>query len=373
MAGPLQGVKVLDLTRVLSGPYASMVLADLGADVVKIERPGRGDDTRSFGPPFADGVSTYFLSVNRGKRSVVLDLKHDEDKDLLRRLAAEADVLLENFRPGVMERLGLGYDTLSAANPGLVYCAISGFGRERPGPGYDLMVQGMSGIPSLTGAGDAPWKCGASIADLVAGLNAAQGVLAALFQRSRTGRGDLVDVSMLDGQVSLLTYHASAWLNAGQQPKARGNAHPSIHPFQSYRTADGWLNLAVGNDALFVSLCGVLGVSWHTDPRFATNASRVEHRPELDELLAPAMTERSTEAWLAALGAAGVPCGSMRTVAEALDDVELVEHAHPQGSGMVRSLRLPYAVGDAPRAADRRAPRLGEHNAEVVADWLGAG
>ena len=373
MAGPLQGVKVLDLTRVLSGPYASMVLADLGADVVKVERPGRGDDTRAFGPPFADGVSTYFLSINRGKRSVVLDLKSDQDKALLGRLVEAADVLLENFRPGVMARLGFGWERLREVNPRLVYCAISGFGRERPGPGYDLMVQGMSGIPSLTGAGDAPWKCGASVADLVAGLNAAQGVLAALYQRERTGQGDLVDVSMLDGQVSLLTYHASAWLNAGQEPRARGNAHPSIHPFQSYRTSDGWLNLAVGNDALFVSLCGVLGVSWHTDARFATNAERVRHRVELDELLSPAMAGRSTATWLEQLGQAGVPCGAMRTVPEALDDVELVEHAHPEGGGSVRTLRLPYAVGDAPRAADRRAPRLGEHNAEVVADWVGAG
>ncbi len=373
MSSPLTGVRVLDLTRVLSGPYASMILADLGADVVKVERPGRGDDTRSFGPPFAEGVSTYFLGVNRGKRSVVLDLKKSDGRATLTRLAAVADVVIENFRPGVMERLGLGFDTLAEANPRLVYCSISGFGRDEPGPGYDLVVQGESGIPTLTGDGAAPWKCGASVADLVAGLNAAQGILAALYARERTGRGDRVDVSMLDGQLSLLTYHASAWLNAGVEPRARGNAHPSIHPFRSYGTADGWVNLAVGNDALFVTLCELLDAPWHHEERFGTNAARVQNRHALDGLLGPRMASATTASWIERLRAVGIPCGAMKTVPEALEAAELVEHEHPDAGGTVRSLALPYAVGDAPRAARRRAPRLGEHSREVVADWLGAG
>jgi len=368
--GPLSGVRVLDLTRVLSGPYATMILADLGADVVKIERPGRGDDTRAFGPPFTEGVSTYFLSINRGKRSCTLDLKDPGDRERLVALAESADVLVENFRPGVMERLGLGFDALGARNPRLVWCSISGFGSDRPGPGYDLMVQGMSGIPSITGDGAAPVKCGASVADLVAGMNAVQGVLAALYQRERTGRGGFVDVSMLDGVLGLLTYHASAWLNAGRAPRALGNAHPSIHPFRTYQVDGGWLNLAVGNDALFESFCGVIERPLHHEPRFAKNADRVEHRAALDAILEPLMRTRSAAAWSEALGAAGVPCGPMSTVPEALERGRLVTHEHPAGGPPVRTCALPFAVSGAPRAAARRAPGLGEHTDEVLSEWL---
>ncbi len=372
---PLEGVRVLDLSRVLSGPYATMTLADLGADVVKVERPGLGDDTRRFGPPFVEGVSTYFLSINRGKRSVALDLKDPADRDRARRLALAADVVVENFRPGVADRLGLGAEALLAERPALVYCSITGFGRRDPRPGYDLMVQGMGGIPSITGeAGGPPWKCGASVADLVAGLHAVQGILAALFRRSRTGRGGVVDVPMLDGQQSLLTYHASAWLNAGRAPGRIGNRHPSIHPFCTYRASDGFLNVCVGNDALFTAFSEALGhPEWAADPRFARNPDRVAHREALDALVEPVLAAEPVAAWRARLDAAGVPCGPMATVPESLESAPVVTHPHPEGGPPVRTVALPWQLDDLPRAAPRRAPRVGEHTAEVLAEWLGEG
>ena len=373
MTAPLSGLRVLDFSRVLSGPYASMILADLGADVVKIEDPRAGDDTRAFGPPYLDGVSTYFLSINRGKRSVTLDLKDPAHVARALALAATADVVLENFRPGVMARLGLGPDVLRAQNPRLIYCAISGFGMDSDRPGYDLMVQGLSGIPSLTGEADGPpYKCGASIADLVSGQNAVQGILAALLRRASTGEGGVVDVPMLDGQLALLTYHASAWLNAGRAPGRIGNHHPSIHPFSAYATADGHLNLAVGNDRLWGAFCkAVARPDWASDARFLTNRSRVEHRAAVDALLRPLFLSRDTAAWVALLDAAGVPCGPMRTVPEALADAALVSHPHPDTGAPVRTVALPWILSDAPRASERRAPRLGEHTDEVLADWLG--
>ena len=369
--GPLSGLRILDLSRVLSGPYASMTLADLGADVVKVERPGTGDDTRSFGPPFMDGVSTYFLSVNRGKQSICMDLKAEEDRQLLRRLAAKADVLLENFRPGVMERLGLDYESLRSSNPGLVFCSISGFGQAKGGPGYDLMVQGLSGIPSITGDGSEPAKCGASIADLIAGMNAVQGILAALIQRDRTGEGAYVDVSMLDGQLSLLTYHASAWLNGGQAPKAIGNAHPSIHPFRAYRTSDSYLNLALGNDRLFEQFCMLFDLDWHQNASFSTNAKRVENRASLDALMGPFLQKNTTAFWLKALDADGIPCGPILSVPEALGAAQLLEHPHPESGASVRTVALPYTVGDSGRGSARPAPVLGADREDVLAAWLG--
>jgi crotonobetainyl-CoA:carnitine CoA-transferase CaiB-like acyl-CoA transferase len=372
MAAPLRGVRVLDFSRVLSGPYASMCLADLGADVVKVEEPGRGDDTRAFGPPFVEGVSTYFLSVNRGKRSIALDLKDPGDLARARCLAELADVVLENFRPGVMERLGLGADALLSKSPRLVFCSISGLGRGRPEPGYDLAVQGLSGVPSLTGAPDGPpWKCGASIADLVAGLNAAQGILAALFRRERTGRGGLVDVPMLDGLISLLTYHAGAWLNAGVEPRRLGNAHPSIHPFCAYRAADGHVSVCVGNDALWRAFCKALGrPELGADPRFAANPDRVRNRDVLDAELVPLFAADTVLAWCRRLGDVGVPCGPIATVPQALEGVALAVHPHPEGGADVRSLPLGYGLDGMERAAERRAPRLGEHTAEVLGEWL---
>jgi crotonobetainyl-CoA:carnitine CoA-transferase CaiB-like acyl-CoA transferase len=372
MSAPLNGVRVLDFSRVLAGPYATMYLADLGADVVKIERPGTGDDTRSFGPPFSQGISTYFLSINRGKRSVVLDLKDPSGRETALALADQADVVIENFRPGVMDRLGLGPSVMRKRNPKLVYCSISGFGREVERAGYDLVIQGMGGIPSITGeVSGGPIKCGASIADLVTGLNAVQGILAALFRRGNTGEGGLVDVPMLDGQVALLTYHASSLLNADVPPQRLGNHHPSIHPYGTYRAKDGYINIAVGNDKLFRAFAVAIGKPvWNADDRFETNASRVAHRSELDAMMDTVLAEGSVDEWCEALGKAGVPAGPINSVAAAVAEVDLFEHAHPGGQGVVRTTPLPYRLDDAPRASTLAPPSLGQHTDEVLKEWL---
>ena len=361
----LEGIKVLDFTRVLSGPFATMTLADLGADVVKIES-AKGDDTRRFGPPFTDdGVSTYYLSINRGKRSVVANLKDPEDLAWVLQLVDQADVVVQNFRPGVMDRLGLGYEVLKARNSRIVFCSISAFGSDRPGAGYDLVVQGLSGIPHVTGDGSTPWKCGASIADVVAGMNAVQGILAALVRRERTGEGAFVDVSMLDGQLAVLTYHASHWLNAGIESGPLGNQHGSIHPYGSYAASDGWLNLAIGNDNLFVAFCEAAGLDWHTTEAFATNASRVENRSDLDRLLEPLLVQKTVAHWLEVLRQAGVPSGPIQTVPKALERGRIVEH-----EGGVRSLPPGFHLAGTPRAATSAPPSVGQHRDEVFSDWL---
>jgi formyl-CoA transferase len=379
MSAPLDGIRVLDFTRVLAGPFASMILADLGADVVKVEHPERPDDTRRFAPPFADGVSSYFLSINRGKRAIALDLKSDDGKAKALALAKKADVIIENFRPGVMARMGLGHEALRSDDPRLVYCSISGFGQGAgPRAGYDVVVQGLSGIPHLTGAPETPpFKCGTSIADLIGGLSAVQGILAALFRCEHTGEGAFIDVSMLDGQRSLLTYQASSWLNAGVEPARIGNDHPSIHPYSAYQASDGYFNIAVGNETLWERFCAALtglgfaqGEELASDARFAGNPDRVRRRDELNAILAPVFAERTIAEWLEALEAAGIPAGRIATVPEALADAELAVHAHPEGGRDVRTLPLPYRMTGAPRAATRRPPRLGEHTEEVLADWL---
>ncbi|NOY26118.1 MAG: CoA transferase [Oligoflexia bacterium] len=375
---PLQGLRVLDLSRVLSGPFATMRLADLGADVVKVEAPG-GDESRRFGPPFVEGrdghESAYFLAVNRGKRSICMDLGQAPERALLSRLVGVADVLVSNFRPGVLGRLGLSPAELVAARPDLVICRISGFGPDDPRPGYDNVVQFMSGIPSLTGAVDGPpAKCGASIADLVAGMNAAQIITAALLRRERTGRGGIVDVPMLDGLLDLLVYHAVGWLDAGVAPQRRGNAHESVHPLRTYATADGRLVLAVGNDLLFGRLMETIGLpKLATDPRFASNPSRVAHRAELDAELERALATETTATWVDRFAAAGVPGGAVQSVPQALSAARLVSHAHPHGGPMVRTVAPPWWIDGTTLATTRRAPRLGEHRAEVLRDWLGDG
>jgi len=377
---PLAGIRVLDFTRVLAGPYASMFLADLGADVVKVENPDSPDDTRGFAPPLSDGVSTYFLSVNRGKRAITLDLKEPRDRQTALALAGRADVVIENFRPGVMARLGLGPAELRARDPRLIFCSISGFGQAAgPKPGYDVVVQGLSGIAHLTGGPDtSPFKVGTSIADLVGGLNAVQAILAALVRRERTGEGAVIDVALLDGQLSLLSFQASSWLNGGVEPRRLGNAHPSIHPYCAYRARDGYLNIAVGNDRMWKRFYELLielgepeGSRLATDPEFATNPDRVSRRAALDAILVPVFARRDLADWLAVLAAAGIPAGPIATVPEALADAELCQHDHPEGGAPVRTIPLPYRIDGAPRAAARRAPRLGEHGDQVLADWLG--
>ncbi len=372
---PLSGLRVLDFTRVLAGPYGTMHLADLGADVVKVERRGRGDDTRGYGPPDLDGISTYFLSVNRGKRSVALDLKDPGDRALARRLALAADVVCENFRPGVMARLGLDADALRAEKPALVYATIRAFADpDDPRPGYDLMMQGLSGIPSITGPVDGgPSKCGASIADMASGMHMVQAVLAALLHRERTGEGSTLVVPLFDAQTSLLSYHAGASLNGGRPARRMGNEHPSIHPFCVLEAADGWLCLCIGNDDLWQAFCEAVGApAVAADPRYATNRQRVANRVSLDAWLHPLVRSKPLAGWLATLEAAGVPAGPMNSVADALAEAALVTHPHPVTGAPVRSLAAPMLIdGERPVAA-RGAAALGEHTAEVCDEWLGA-
>lgn len=372
--GPLSGLRVLDLSRVLAGPFATMRLADLGADVVKVEPPG-GDESRAFGPPFVQGEqgaeSVYFLSVNRGKRSVVLDLRGEEDRRALRRLVAGADVLVSNFRPGVLERLGFDPQALIAQHPRLIVCRISGFGPDDRRPGYDNVIQAMSGIPAMTGAPDGPpVRCGASIGDLVGGFNAVQAILAAVIRREQTGVGGLVDVSLLDGLLELLVYHAVGWVEEGVAPRRSGESHPTVHPLRTYATADGSVAVAVGNDALFAALADALErPELARDPRFSGNPGRVAHRDALDALMEPLFAARPTAWWVTRLTEAGVPVGPVRSVPEALLDARFVAHPHPRGGRDVRTLAAPWRLDGSSPVARRGAPALDADRLALLAGW----
>ncbi|MDE0207917.1 MAG: CoA transferase, partial [Candidatus Tectomicrobia bacterium] len=303
MTQPLHGIKVLDLTRVLAGPYCTMLLSDMGADVVKVERPGAGDDTRAYGPPFMNGESAYFMSVNRNKRSLTLNLKHAEGLKILGRLIGAADVLVENFRPGTMESFGYGYESAREVNPRLIFCSISGFGHTGPKsalPGYDLIIQGEGGVSSLTGSPDGPpYKVGTSPADVVAGMMGFQGILLSLLARQQSGCGQKVDIGMLDCQVAMLTYQAGIYFATGESPARMGNQHPTITPYETYRCEDGYINLACGNDSMWRAFCGALGrEEWTEDARFATNADRVQHRTQLQAILEPVMQQKTTREWV---------------------------------------------------------------------------
>ncbi len=376
---PLDGVRVLDLTRVLAGPYASMMLADMGAEVIKVEEPGRGDDTRSW-PPFVGGEATYFLSVNRGKKSLTLNLKREEGGHVLKQLAQRSDVLLENFRPGTLDRLGLGYATLAQENPRLVYCAISGFGESGPEagrPGYDLIVQGESGAMDLTGFPDGPpCKAGISIADLVSGIMAAHGVLLALYARERTGVGQKVEVAMLDVMAALLTYQAGIFFATGVSPTRRGNQHPSIVPYEVFRATDAYLTIGAANSSLWDRFCDALDhPELARDPRFATEAARVEHRDILVPLLDEIFGSRTAGEWITRLDAAGVPAGRIRSVAEVCTNPHLeargkiVELLHPT-AGPVRMIGPPLGLSATPGTAAAPPPRLGEHTDEILTTFL---
>jgi crotonobetainyl-CoA:carnitine CoA-transferase CaiB-like acyl-CoA transferase len=382
---PLDDVLVLDLSRVLSGPFASMLLGDFGARIVKLENPDGGDDTRRFGPPFLNGESTYFLSINRNKESIAVDLKNPKGRALVLELASRADVLLENFRPGALDKQGLGPAELLARNPRLVYCSISGFGHAGDPawsrrPGYDLAIQGMGGLASLTGDPEGPpTKAGVSIADLTAGLYATIGVLVALHARRRTGRGQHVDVSMLDGQISLLTYHAGIHFATGAVPTRDGNRHPSIVPYETFRAADGFVNLAVGNDALWRAFCAAAGAplaALADDPRFRTNQLRVENRAALAAILEPLVAERTVEEWVALCERAGVPAGPILDVAQALAHPQVVARGmvvaleHPR-AGRTRVTGVPVRLSETPGAVRTPAPTIGQHTASVLREVLG--
>ncbi len=361
MPSALPGLRVLDFSRVLAGPLATMTLGDLGADVLKVERPGTGDDTRAWGPPHdAAGAATYFQAVNRNKRSVALDLRSSEGRDAARRLAAGADVLVENFRPGVMARLGLDHPALAAENPRLVYCSITGFGTGEGAalPGYDLLVQAVGGLMSVTGAPEGePQKVGVALVDVVCGLQATVGILAALQHRAATGEGQRVQVDLLSSLLSGLVNQASGYTVAGAVPQRMGNAHPSIAPYELFDAEDGSLVLAVGNDKQFEALCAAVGLE--ADPRFATNADRVAHRAELREALEARLASQPVEAWTAQLAAAGVPAGAVNDVAGAFALAERLGLAPVQEAGGVPLPRSPIGLSATPATARRAPPALG--------------
>jgi len=376
---PLAGVRVIDLTRVLAGPFCAMSLGDMGAEVIKIEEPGKGDDTRGW-PPFVSGEATYFLSVNRSKKSLTLNMKAPEGQEVLRRLLATADVVLENFRPGTMERLGFGYERLRKSNPRLVYCAISGFGESGPEahrPGYDLIVQGESGIMDITGFPDGPpVKVGNSIGDLVAGMAAAQGIVLALLNRLRTGKGQKVEIGMLDVMASLLTYQAGLYWNAGGRPTRRGNEHPSIVPYEVFKAQDVYLTLGVANNPLWERTCRALDrEDLIKDPRFDTVSNRVANRKVLVPLLNEILGARPADEWLARLDKAGVPAGRIKTVAEVCESTHLrargmmVSLPHPK-AGTITVMGVPVRLHGSPGVAAMAPPLLGQHTEEILTGLL---
>ena len=384
---PLDGILVLDLTRVLSGPYCTMLLGDMGARVIKIEQPGKGDDTRAWGPPFlypsghtppaggpeGAGESAYFLSINRNKESVTLDFKSADGRAILDRLLARCDVVVENFRPGTLARIGLDYKTLAPRFPRLVYCSVSGFGQTGPRakePGYDAVMQGEGGLMSITGAADGPpYRLGVAIADIVSGMFAAYGVALALFARERTGGGQQVDVAMLDAVAALLTYQAGNFFASGKVPTRLGNRHPSIAPYETFAASDGDFVLAVGNDEQWRTFCAAAEIN--EDPRFATNRQRVTGYDELRPVIADRLRTRPRQHWIERLTAAGVPCGSVRNLQELFDDPQLaaremiarVEHAT---IGALRTLGVNVKLSGTPGSVRTAPPTLGQHTDAVL-------
>jgi crotonobetainyl-CoA:carnitine CoA-transferase CaiB-like acyl-CoA transferase len=387
----LSGLRVLDLSRVLAGPWAGQMLADLGADVVKVERPGAGDDTRAWGPPYlrdADGRDTseaaYFLSANRNKRSITIDFTQPEGQQRVRELVQRADVLIENFKVGGLAAYGLDYQSLQALNPRLIYCSVTGFGQQGPyakRAGYDFMIQAMGGLMSITGKADGedgagPVKVGVALTDILTGLYASNAILAALAERERSGQGQYIDLALLDVQIACLGNQALNYLTTGVPPKRLGNAHPNIVPYQDFPTADGDFILTVGNDGQFRKFCEVAGhPEWATDPRFVSNAARVANRAELMPLIRQVTVFRTTAEWIAALEQAGVPCGPINDLAQVFADPQVqargtrIRMAHPL-AGEVDLVANPIRLSRTPVDYRRPPPLLGEHNSEVFADWL---
>jgi len=378
---PLDGLRVLDLTRVLSGPYCTMLLGDLGAEVIKVERPGEGDDTRAFAPPFQGDQAAYFLSINRNKKSMTLDLKSDRGKEVLWRLVDVSDVLVENFRPGAMNRLGFDYEAVRARRPAIVYCSISGFGDTGPQKdraGYDVIVQGEAGIMELTGPRDGPpHKVGTSIADLVSGLTASQGILAALYADKTVGHGQHVRVSMYEAVAALLTFNASIYYATGNSPRRRGNEHATIVPYETFEAADGWINLGVANDELWRRFCAANGrPQLADDTRFASAPDRVRHRDLLIPLLKTVIKHRPRDEWLALFDAAGVPCGAIRSVAEVCESEVLrarsmIAEMQHGSAGTVKGIKSAIELSETPLDGYCAPPRLGEHTREVLLEILG--
>ncbi|MDH1429407.1 CoA transferase [Comamonas aquatica] len=392
--GALSGIKVLDLSRVLAGPWATQMLADLGADVIKVERPVAGDDTRHWGPPFlkddagqATREASYFTACNRNKRSITVDMAHPEGQALLRQMAAEADVVVENFKVGGLQQYGLDYDSLKALNPRLIYCSITGFGQDGPyaeRAGYDLMVQAMCGLMSITGHADeapggGPLKVGVAVIDVFTGLYASNAILAALNARDNarhgTGQGQYIDMALLDVGMAVLANQAAGFLATGQAPGRAGNIHPSLAPYQDFPSRDGNVLLAIGNDGQFARFCEACGhPDWAQDARFATNTARVQHRAELLERLLPVMRTRTTAEWIALLEDKAVPCGPINTVAQAFDDPQVrhrgIARTLPRQAGdgiaQVATVANPMRLSATPVSYRRAPPSLGQHTQEVL-------
>jgi crotonobetainyl-CoA:carnitine CoA-transferase CaiB-like acyl-CoA transferase len=379
--GALTGIRVLDFSRVLAGPFCTMLLADLGAEVIKIENPAGGDDTRQWGPPWAGELSAYFIAVNRNKRSVTLNLKNKTAQQLARDLAAKSDILIENFKPGQMSECGLGYDDLRWLNPGLIYCSITGFGQTGPyreRPGYDFAVQAMSGLMSITGEPDgAPMKVGVAVSDLFTGLFAAASILAALHHREKTGEGQYIDLALLDSQIAALANVASNYLISGETPGRLGNEHPNIVPYQAFRAADREFIVAVGNDRQFRALCQLIDrPDLAGDPRYNTNPKRVENRAALVSELQSIFLTRPANAWVEGLLAAGIPAGPIHDVATALNDPQvaargLLHSVSDLRGEVLRLVGFPAQLSNTPAEIHSPPPALGQHTDEVLRDALG--
>ena len=378
---PLDGITVLDLSRVLAGPYCTMMLADQGARVIKVEHPKAGDDTRGWGPPFLNGESAYFLSINAGKESITLDFKLPEGRRILDQLIAKADVLVENFRPGTLDKMGLDYKTLSQKHPRLIYCSVSGFGQTGPRSreaGYDAVMQAEGGLMSVTGAAEGPpYRLGVPIADVTSGMFAASGVLLALYARENTGRGQLVDVAMLDSVMALLTYQGGIYFATEKAPQRRGNRHPTIVPYEVFSASDGDFVVAAGNDELFRKFCDVAGLQHlASHERFSKNKGRVEGYDEIRPIIQKALMTRTWREWIGALTAAGVPCGGVRDLKEVFEDpqvgprdmVETIEHPK---AGTIRVVGTPVKLSGSEKKARTAPPTLGQHTSDVLTKDLG--
>jgi formyl-CoA transferase len=376
MTLPLEGLRVLDLTRALAGPFCSQMLGDMGADVLKVEQPGVGDNARGWGPPFQGGESSYFLSVNRNKRSLALNLRDERGAEVLRRLVLQSDVLLENFVPGTLDRLGFSYETCRALKPDLIYCSISGFGQigpDRERAAYDQVMQGLGGIMSITGeVGGPPMRVGIAIADIMAGMFAAYAVQVALYHRERTGVGQMIDTSLLDGQLAMLTYQAGRYFATGEAPPSSGNQHPTIVPYGVYRASDAYFNLAVGTEDLWRRFCAALELEpLRADPRFTTNRDRLAHRAELNALLEPLFAGHTINQIQELMDQASVPCGAVRDLLSVFTDPQvaalgLIEALDHPTAGAIKVVGPPYRLSETPPSVRLPPPLLGQHTDEVL-------
>ncbi len=377
MLKPLEGIKVVDLSRFIAGPYCTMKLGDMGAEVIKVETPGKGDDSRALGPPFVGGEAAYYLAFNRNKKSITLNLREEKGREILRQLIKDADVLVENYRIGVTEKMGFTYEDVKKIKEDIIYCSITGYGHNSPykeKPSFDVMIQGEAGLMSITGFPDGPpQRVGVAIADLLGGFHAVEGILLALIARSKTGKGQFIDVSLMDSIISILTYQAGNYFATGQAPQRVGNRHPMITPYEAFETKDGYVIFAVGNQRLWEKFVKALGrEDLNKDPRFSTMADRNRHPAELKEILEQITRQKTTEEWVAIMEGAGVPCGRIRTLDQVLTDPHIearemvVEKEHPT-AGSVKIIGVPIKLSLTPGEIAKAPPTLGQHTDEILA------